>query len=334
MRRYSLIILGIFLSLKAFCGTNQAAAIFLMIYPGARAVGMGCSFVGVCDDAEATYYNDGGIPFVGHNDVQFMYVKWLPGLWHDMYYTFLSAIKYDEDRAIGIHFIYLNTGLTEGYDEEGNPIGTWTTFDFAVKLSYAMRLSEDVGIGAGAKFIYSFLCPEWALKAVNIGLTQGGTGTAAALDFGLFYKFNEYFKYGIALQNVGSKIKYTESGEGDPLPTALRMGFSVIPLKSEYYSLLWTVEFVKVVIGFLDEIKNREYKYIWDDTWKGMGFELNLLGMFAARAGYFWDTEGAREGWTWGASVGYKSLRIDIGVDAAIYSFKTTNYRLALNYSW
>jgi len=304
-----------------------------MIYPGARAVGMGCSFVGVCDDAEATYYNDGGLPFIGHNDVQFMYVKWLPGLWPDMYYTFLSAVKWEGDRAMGIHFIYLNTGLTQGYDEEGNPIGTWTTFDWAVKVSYAIKLKENMGIGAGAKFIYSFLCPEWALKAVNIGLTQGGRGTAAAIDLGLFYDY-DFFKYGIALQNIGSTIKYTESGEGDPLPRALRMGFSIIPIRNEYYSLLLTTEFVKVIIGLIDEMREGEYRYIWNDTWKGIGFEVNFFRLFAVRGGYFWDTDGKREGYTWGASVGYRTLRIDVGVDSDIYSFKTTNYRIAVNYSW
>ncbi len=61
----SLTVLGLILGLNSASKADISAAtcLFLRIAPGARAAGMGESFVAVADDATATYWNPGGLGF-------------------------------------------------------------------------------------------------------------------------------------------------------------------------------------------------------------------------------------------------------------------------------
>ena len=140
---------------QVYGGTNQAAAIFLVIYPGARQTAMAGAFTAVADDAVATYYNDGGLAFQKMTRVTYMHVDWLPGLARSagirMYYEFASLVRPLEDGVFGAQMIYLNSGNTVAVDETGRKIDEWTTFDAAVKLSYATLLSDNIGLGIGWK---------------------------------------------------------------------------------------------------------------------------------------------------------------------------------------
>jgi len=61
---FSLVALAICTSPNnAFGDFSSAGATFLIINPGARAVGMGEAFCGLADDALATYYNPAGLAF-------------------------------------------------------------------------------------------------------------------------------------------------------------------------------------------------------------------------------------------------------------------------------
>ncbi|MDI6840314.1 MAG: hypothetical protein QMD71_05650 [bacterium] len=98
---------AIILLFYPFCldaGTSEAEVLFLIIYPGARPVGMGAAF-------------------------------WLPGLYPGMYYNFLGYVHPINQGAIGGHIIYFTTGETVGVDEYGHEIGRWRTWDASVKVS-------------------------------------------------------------------------------------------------------------------------------------------------------------------------------------------------------
>ncbi len=326
---------------------TTAAAIFLAITPGARPNGMAEIFTAIADDATATYYNDGGLGFFHSRELHLMHANWLPGLWHDMYYEFLAYVQsLDIGGVMGIHFIYLTTGETVGTDEEGNPIGRWRTFDAAMKVSYGVRLSPRLGVGVGFKFIYSFLAPSDIIFKIT-GRRGGGTGITWALDGGLLYKIRPNFNLGVALLNIGPGIKYIDIGSSDPIPRMLRVGVSYLWEKRDgdqvSYSIRVSGEIAKLLIGFYQDWQDirsgkrtlREVlQYHYDDTWKGIGVEVGFAERFYARAGYFSDKAGHREGPTFGGGFRYKNFTLDVGVDNFIYDFKTENYRISLNYAF
>ncbi|MCJ7813427.1 hypothetical protein MUP95_08970, partial [bacterium] len=64
MRKLFIIAISLILVLNAVShvfAVSQAAVLFLMISPGARAAGMGEAFVALADDATAAYWNPAGL---------------------------------------------------------------------------------------------------------------------------------------------------------------------------------------------------------------------------------------------------------------------------------
>ncbi|OYD15088.1 hypothetical protein CH333_06540 [candidate division WOR-3 bacterium JGI_Cruoil_03_44_89] len=320
-------------SLPLYGAASQAGAIFLAIYPGARPNGMGTCFTAIADDAMATYYNDAGMAFQDETDITFMHANWLPGLYPDMYYEYVGGFhEFPGIGKIGANFIYLTTGTTEAIDQYGNPIpgGVFSSFDLAVKLSYATKLYEDLSIGVGGKFIYSYLVPRWIIERIW-GMEQkgGGTGTSWAIDLSVLYKtYFDGLNIGASLQNLGPNISYLESGESDPLPRTLRLGVAYSPIRTQRNKLTITSEITKILVGVTRVVEDE-----WKDTWKGVGIEYTLSEFLSVRGGYFWDTVGERVGPTFGGGIRFANFEFDIGVDSAIYDFPTDNYRFSLYYS-
>ena len=69
---------------------SRAAVLFLLIEPGARAIGMGESYVAIADDATASYFNPAALAGQTDSKINFTHSKWLPGLADDLSYEFLA----------------------------------------------------------------------------------------------------------------------------------------------------------------------------------------------------------------------------------------------------
>ncbi|MCK4351929.1 PorV/PorQ family protein [candidate division WOR-3 bacterium] len=335
-------LLLLLLSSRLWAGASEAGAIFLIIYPGARPNGMAATFTATSDDALATYYNDAGLGFQDKNDIALMHANWLPGLYPGMYYEFLTfSYPTSEAGVIGGHIIYLTTGETVGTDWDGTEIGKWTTWDASLKISYGVKMNEKLALGFGAKFVYSFLAPADVVWQI-LKRKGGGTGTSWAFDVSTLYILNKYLQFGLSLQNLGPNIKYTETGVADPLPWTLRTGLSWCPINTKINKLTLSTEFTKILVGLLEELKDIQnpdtrkqgFTYLYQDIWKAIGIEYVWSDLLSLRGGFFWDTIGSRVGPTFGGGVKFKGLRFDIGVDSNLYDFKTSNYRLSLNYSY
>jgi len=343
MKRILLIGLFLLLLVPNLQGSaSEAGAIFLIIYPGARPNGMGTVFTAISDDAYATYYNDAGLGFQEENYVGLMHANWLSGLYPDMYYEFIGLVHpLAGGGVIGGHIIYLTTGETIGTTIEGTEIARWRTFDAAVKISYGTKLNERLAIGLGAKFIYSFLVPAWVVeKILGMDYKGGGTGTAWGFDVSTLYILNRYIQMGASLQNIGPNIKYTDTGESDPIPWTLRLGIAWHPIRSKANKLTISLELTKILVGIFSDLREvqKDFKeglsYIYQDTWKGIGAEYIWSDLLCLRAGYFWDTIGSRVGPTFGGGIMFRGLRLDIGVDSPLYDFPTDNYRFSLSYTF
>ncbi|MDD3804503.1 MAG: PorV/PorQ family protein [bacterium] len=341
-----------------FSTASQAGAIFLMIYPGSRAVGLGNAYTAISDDALASYYNPAGLGLQEKRDIVLMHVEWLPALSPDMYYEYAGAVVPTKYGVFGGSLIYLTTGETSA-TESNDETATWNTFDLAVTLSYAYKLKENLSVGASGKFIYSFLAPDWVVQDFDIG--SGGQGRSVALDLGVIYNAGKTTTLGASLSNIGPGIQYIAEGSIDDLPCALRLGIKQMILENKLNKLLFTTDITKVFAGieldslndsdFVFEIsklalkKNRlendtipplsmlEAEFL--DTWLSFGLEYLYYDLFALRTGYFLDYFGERMGFTFGGGVVVKnSIRIDLGVDQDIYNFDTTNYRISIGFRW
>lgn len=324
-------------------GLSEAGAVFLTFFPDARQNGMGGVFTAIADDALATYYNDAGIGFQQKRDIGFTHMNLLPGLYPGKYYENLSAVipifKPDSGeyrQAIGVNAIWLHTGKTEGIDDMGREISEWTTWDLAVKVSYANRLTDKLSVGAGVKYIYDFLCPLMILHIDSREYRYGGSGKSFAFDVSGLYVFNKQWQAGMSLQNLGPDITYIESGTGDHLPWTLRLGVSYKPNKN----LTIAGDLTKCLVGIQDDIKEIQedakegYTYLYRDIWKGIGLEYKFYKIFSVRWGYFVDDIGKRKGPTLGLGMKVSGWSVDIANDSHLYEFPTDNLTLSVHYSF
>ncbi|MGE3062198.1 MAG: PorV/PorQ family protein [bacterium] len=353
MKKFLVLIVFLFsTTVLVFSTASQAGAIFLMIYPGSRAVGMGNAYTAIADDALASYYNPAGLGLQEKRDIVLMHVEWLPGLNLGMYYEFAGAVVPTKYGVFGGSLIYLTTGETSA-SESNDETATWNTFDLAVTLSYAYKLKENLSLGASGKFIYSFLAPDWVVQDFSIG--SGGQGQSVALDLGVLYNVGKTTTLGASLSNMGPGIQYIAEGSIDDLPCALRLGIKQMIIENKLNKLLFTTDITKVFAGInLDSLNDSDFVFEFSrlaekkdssnlsmleaeflDTWLSFGLEYLYYDLFALRAGYFLDYYGERKGFTFGGGVVVKnSIRIDIGVDQDIYNFDTTNYRISIGFKW
>ena len=233
---------GLLVSTFVF-GAQRPGAVFLLIWPGARATALSGAFSAIAEDATACYYNQAGLAFIDQTIVTLQHANWLPGLHPDMYYEFAGVVRPFKVGTFGLDIIYLTTGKTSVVNPEGTYLGEYTTFDIAVGLNYGVPLRPNLGLGVGWKFIYSYLVPDWVWDRMpELGIDQGGTGITYAFDVGVLYKPWSLLAVGAALQNIGPNISYTESGSSDPLPYTLRVGVRVEPMQSEIFRVALTAD--------------------------------------------------------------------------------------------
>ncbi len=327
---------SIFFLCSLLGASQQTGAGFLLIWPGARATSMAGAFSAIADDATACYYNQAGLAFMKGVNVTLQHCNWLTGLDKGMYYEYAGITKSITKGTIGLNIIYLTTGETYVVDTDGNPQGTYRAFDIAAGVNYGLKLNPGLGVGAGWKFVYSYLVAPWVWTAIpDLGVTRGGIGLSFALDLGMLYKPSNLFSFSAALQNIGPNLKYSEPSTTDPLPYTFRLGLKLQPIKTNVIKVTGTAEITKVLAGmFADPNKSSHEKinYEFREAWKGLGLELSYFSLIFLRGGYFSDAEGSRNGFTYGAGIKIKKFCLDIGIDQDLYQFNTTNQKFSLSY--
>ncbi len=303
---------------------SQAAVLFLMISPGARAAGMGEAFVAVADDATAAYWNPAGLAFQNGREITLMHANWLPQLVSDMYYDFLAYRQHFESLGgtLGGNVTYLSMGEQIHVDEHGVELGTFNSWDLAVTLSYATKLSEKLGFGISARYIHSHLAPIGAGTEKGKGIADG-----FALDVGILYRdlLIRGLSFGANLSNMGPKITYIDAAQADPLPTNLKVGLAYKLIDMEYNRLTLAVDTNKLLVVRRGEKAEEFYQALFsawtddkaDKLISSIGLEYVYNNMIFLRGGYYYDEDGKVKYPAFGAGLQYAQFRFDFAYVAA-----------------
>jgi len=329
----SLVVLALALPMTAALaqGPGSSGVLFLLIAPGARAAGMGESFVSIADDATATYWNPAGLAFQQGTEISLMHSNWLPQLASDLYFDY-ATIRRDlgpiGTAGLSVTFINLGDQFITG-ELDPTVLGTFSSYELAVSGSFGSKLSANAAAGVTLKFIYSNLAPE----VQNTAQKGDGRATAFAVDLGYLHKnfLVDRLNFGLNLTNLGPKITYIDAAQADPLPTNLRLGFSYYLLKQEYNSLVISTEFDRLLVSipkrgerpdpfykalftsWNDEKFNQELKHIIANV----GAEYWYNNLLALRAGYHYDEIGKVKYISAGAGLKYSLYRLDFGYISA-----------------
>ncbi|MCX5786280.1 MAG: PorV/PorQ family protein [Elusimicrobia bacterium] len=184
-------------------GAQSSAAQFLKLGFGARALGMGESFVAVADDISSVYYNPAGLALKGGaKEKEFLFSH----AWHiqDMGISQLGFTK----RPYGFALTYFSAGEIEGMDSNQTPTGNFTAEDLAFSAGYGFDVNA-LHLGVNGRYIHQRI--------------KSSAASAVCSDFGALYHFDGTpYWAGASVSNLGTKIKFVD--ESFPLPLIYRLG--------------------------------------------------------------------------------------------------------------
>ena len=327
--------------------TITTAVPFLSITPDSRAGGMGNAGVGTTPDVSSQHWNPAKFAFMESDmGIGLSYSPWLRALVDDINLAYLSGYKkIDDVQAISTSLRYFSLGDIVFTSDHGEVTGQQSPNEFAIDLGYTRLLSETFAGAVAIRYIRSDLTGGQLVNGVE---THAGNAYAADVAF---YYYNEFranrkdniFSAGINIQNIGSKISYTEGEVKDFIPTMLKLGTAYTTELDEYNTFSFSIEANKLLVptppkdstiygddaillpsintdmGTMEGIVKsfgdapggfqEEFQEI---TWS-LGVEYWYNKQFAIRAGYFYEHEnkGNRKFITAGAGLKMNVFALD-----------------------
>ncbi len=342
------LLLILMLAAQQVLAVSEAAVLFLMISPGARAAGMGESFVGVADDVSAVYWNPAGLAYQNNREITFMHVNWLSGLTDDLFYEFLAyRMSIEGVGTIGFNVVYLDLGEQQGMDEQGNETIKFSSNEYAISASYGATVTDNLAMGVSLRYIRS------NLSKTGAGAEKGsGQASAFAFDLGLLYRFpflREKLTWGMNISNMGPKIAYIDAAQADPLPTNLKAGFALRLINQKYNKLTFAADINKLLVTphgdkpadpFYQAIitswyDDQPFQRELDKITRSVGMEYVYNNLIGLRSGYYYDKEGKVKYLTFGAGIRYYLYSFDFGYVSAAEGHPLANtMRFSLSFGF
>ncbi len=159
MKRILIILIILLLSCAstglAFEKTATTSAPFLKIGSGARALGLGGSFVAQSGDVSALYWNPAGIASISRPTLSGTHLEWIGGLSHD----FVGFVTPFSNGTLGVSGIFLNSDeieITTMYEQDGTGL-YYDTSDMALGLTYSRFLTDRFALGMTTRYIHQSL---------------------------------------------------------------------------------------------------------------------------------------------------------------------------------
>ncbi len=232
--------------------TITTAVPFLTITPDSRAGGMGDAGVGLTPDVSSQHWNPAKYVFMESDmGVGLSYSPWLRALVDDINLAYLSGYKkIDDQQAISASLRYFSLGDIVFTSEWGEIVGQQSPNEFAIDFGYSRKLSDIFSGSVAVRYIRSDLTGGQMVNGVE---TRPGNSFAADVAF---YWHNEFranrkdniFSAGINIQNIGSKISYTDGEVKDFIPTNLMLGAAYTTELDQYNSFTFSLEANKLLV--------------------------------------------------------------------------------------
>lgn len=323
---------------------------FLLISGDARSAGMGDIGAASAPDAYSQQHNPAKYAFsLDKQGFSLSYTPYLPELVNDLSLSQLTYFnRINERSAFAGSLRYFSLGVIEFRNDPEEVAREVNPSEFAVDLSYALKLSDRFSMSVAGRFIRSNL---------RLQTEPGGDASAAssfAVDLSGYYQseeiayddFNGRWRAGFNFQNLGPKINYDLDGSEEAsnfLPSNLKLGggfdfifdeYNKVSLLAEvnkllvptppvfstdsdeaaqqrrdYNSIGWTEGIFKSFGDAPDGIKEELKEFTW-----ALGAEYWYQDSFAVRAGYFNESEekGARKFFSLGAGFKYNIVKLDV----------------------
>ena len=204
MKKFGLIVL-LLLPAALYAGSDSGLAA-LKIGISARAAAMGEAFTASADDASGIFWNPAGTAWVTKRQAHFTYNQWIQDISHNAAGIVLPS-------SLGAFGIGIMLNSVEDFERRviasEEPLGTFSTQDFSMSMSYARKFGNNLSAGIRAAFLYEKIYVESA--------------SGYAVDLGVRYQVMPDRLFAAAsLQNLGSMSEMVV--ETVELPVIMRAG--------------------------------------------------------------------------------------------------------------
>ena len=320
---------------------------FLLISSDARASGLGDQGVSTSADNFSQHWNQSKFIFTENNSgFGFSYTPYLSSVVSDVFLGNLTYFRRNSERSVwSFSLKYFSLGEIDILE---NPLDipiVESPNEFTIDAGYGLRLSDNLSLGITGRFLLS----DIKLQSFD---SDTELASSIAVDISGFYQSNSFrigsndaiYRAGFNISNLGPKMKYSETGEENFIPSNFRIGSGLEFIYDRNNSLTLTIEINKLLvptpnvpiygpdgstivsysqpdIGFLsgifksfndapdglsEELKELTYS---------LGLEYSFNDVFFLRSGYFNEHElkGSRKFFTLGAGFNTQSnLQIDL----------------------
>ncbi len=328
---------------KNFISTGMP---IMLIAPDAISAAMGDAGVASTPDAYSAHWNNAKFAFIENvAGVYTTYTPWLRKLKvGDMNLFYLGGYYRINDRSTAAASLtYFTLGDIDMTNMEGDKINTLHPNEFAVDITYALKLSDNLSLGATGRFMRSDLTNSMSIEDGG-GWTSTQAANSLAADIGLYFQQPidkvQDFALGLFISNLGAKLSYSnDDNDKEFLPANLRLGGRYTNRIDEYNKISVLLDFNKLLVPTPPYTKDgvtypsrfandyTEYNNIgviqgaiqsFYDAPGGFAEELHEIQIsagaeywyaetFAFRAGYFYEheTKGGRQYATVGFGIRY-----------------------------
>ena len=331
----------------------------LLISPDAVSSALGDAGVASLPDIYSAHWNNAKFAFIdGNLGFSTTYTPWLRNLnVSDMNLLYLGGYwRVNKRSTAAASLTYFSLGEIQSTDVTGQPLGIMSPNEFAFDLTYAMKLNDELSIGASGRFIQSDLTNGQILSDGSSYVTTKPARSIAA-DLGLYWQHpvgrQQDIALGAFISNMGAKLSYTnDDTHKEFLPTNLRLGGRYTTQLDDYNGLTLLLDLNKLLVPTPPSSNPSQNRYYKDknewyqtgvmrgaiqsfyDAPGGLTEELNEIQIsagaeywykqtLAARVGYFYESEtkGGRQYATFGFALRYNIMQFDLS-----YIVPTTNF--------
>ncbi len=180
------------------------------------------------------------------------YTPWLTGLVSDMYLTKIG-VNYklpNNNSALSLNFTLFNQGLFQATDLNGQALGNFNSYDWALGVNYSKKLTPKLSFGVGLKYLKSNLLV--GLNTTSLYGYQIGAASTIAADISIFHQDIDSTKlinlnYGVYIANLSGRISYGGT-ESNFIPTNLKIGIAPTLNINKQNTVTLTIDANKLMI--------------------------------------------------------------------------------------
>lgn len=224
MRKIALLLLLFAPATLLSQGTSPGSS-FLKIPNISRIGALGESQTADPGNFSSSFLNPANMAMSVHPEILFSHTEWIQDVQND----FLAVTLPLAPGRLGIGIMSTHIRGIEVREVPGPPVATVTARSAALQLLYALSLSEDLSVGANAKYLYEKIYVDEA--------------TGYSLDLGIVYRISpEGLSLGASVSNLGSLSKFRSVGSD--LPSQFQLGGSYAVPESDF-DIIASASFVR-----------------------------------------------------------------------------------------